>query len=89
MSADPDTARAQARPALLDFLSTIALPGVAVDALDDDDNLIEAGAIDSLSMLHVIMYLEQDHGVSLMVSGIDPGELVTLGGILRAISSST
>ena len=86
MSTAPDVSRDQARSALLDFLATIARPGSSPHSVDDDDNLIDVGVIDSLAMLHIIMYLEQEYGVDLASRGIDPGVLVSVSGILDCVS---
>ena len=53
----------------------------------DDQNLIDAGVIDSLAMVQIILHLEKDHGVDLLKSGFDPAELASVGGILRAIAA--
>lgn len=88
MSNDSTSARDYARPALIAFLETIARPGCALEQIGDNDNLIDIGVIDSLAMLHIITHLETVHGVSLSAAGIDPGQLISIGGIISAIENT-
>jgi len=87
--ADSGAGDDRTRSALIAFLSTIARPGRSPDTVNDGDNLIDVGIIDSLAMLHIIMYLEREHAISLTQSGIDPGELVSISGILDCIARSS
>lgn len=77
----------ETRAALIRFLGTIARSGQSADQVTDDRNLIDAGVIDSLAMVQIIVYLEKEHGVDLLKAGFDPAELATIGGILGAIAS--
>ena len=81
--ADVDGTRAE----IIRFLGTIARSGQSADGITDEQNLVDAGVIDSLAMVQIILHLETDHGVDLLKSGIDPTELASVGGILRAIAS--
>lgn len=83
----PDPGRE--REELVRFLGTIARPGRSLDGVADDVNLIDAGVIDSLAMVQIIVHLEQSHAVDLLAGGFDPAELSSIGGILRAIQRST
>jgi len=56
-----------------------------MESIDDNANLIEAGIIDSLSLVHIILYLETHHNVNLQVNGVDPNEIGSVAGILAAI----
>ena len=78
------TERHQIREELIDFLRSIALPGRPVEEADDSTNLIDTGLIDSLAVVQIIQYLEQKHGLNLLVSGIDPNNLSSIAGILAA-----
>jgi acyl carrier protein len=81
-----DTAvRAQRAEALLAFLSTIQKPGVPLEGIGEDVSLIDAGLIDSLAVLEIVGYLEREYGLDFAESGIDPADLVTVGGILDLI----
>ena len=79
---DRDTTRCD----LIEFLGTIARPGSRLGAIGDDDNLVDAGVIDSLAVIHIIMYLESVHGLNLATSGIDPTDILSVGGILDAVA---
>ena len=74
------------RSELIEFLETIARPGSQFDKLANDDNLVDAGVIDSLAVIHIIMYLESAHGINLAASNIDPTDILSIGGILDAIA---
>lgn len=76
----------QVRLSLIEYLATIIRPGYSLSTVDDDQNLIDSGIIDSLSVIRIIAYLETDHGVNLADSGVDPGTLVSIAGILDAIA---
>jgi len=78
----------QAREDLIRFLRTISRAGRTIDGIDDDKNLIDAGIIDSLAIVQIILHLEQDHTVNLRDAGIDPNELTSVAGILRTIESA-
>ena len=41
--------------------------------------------MDSLVVIQVILYLEQNHGLNLQADGIDPSDLGSVSGILGAI----
>jgi acyl carrier protein len=63
------------REEVIGFLNTVARPGCQVDGMDDDANLIDAGVIDSLAVVQVIAYLEQNYDLHLQSAGIDrPGD---------------
>lgn len=79
-------AQSQVRTELIEFLSTVTRPGVSVADVDDGENLIDAGIIDSLVMVQIIMELETRYGLNLASAGVDPGELVSINGIIGAIA---
>jgi acyl carrier protein len=79
--------REKAREELIRFLGTIARTGQSVVSVGDDKDLIDAGIIDSLAIVQIILHLEQRHAVNLRNSGIDPRELASVSGILKAIGS--
>jgi acyl carrier protein len=72
------------REELTSFLSSIARPGQVVEEIDDNANLVDAGVIDSLAMLQIILYLEQSFGLELQASGINPEDLNSIAGIMAA-----
>jgi acyl carrier protein len=71
--------------ALLAFLRTIQKPGAAIDVVDENVSLVEAGLIDSLAVLEIVGYLESTYAFDFAESGIDPGDLATVGGILDLV----
>ena len=81
--------RQRLRQELVDFLNTVAKLGCHVNGVDDDTNLIDAGIVDSLALIEIVSYLEQNHGLDFRALGIDPGDLATIGGILAAISRAS
>ncbi len=74
------------RQKLRDYLAGIARPGRSLTDLADDDNLFDAGVLDSLAVIQIILYLEQQ-GVDLAASGIAPEQLGTIAGILAALDA--
>lgn len=76
------------RAEVIRFLGTIARSGQSLDGLADDQNLIDAGVIDSLAMVQIIVHLETEHGVDLLKSGIDPTGLASVAGILQVIAAA-
>lgn len=56
-----------------------------VDWLGDDDPLVDAGLIDSLALLEIIVLLETEFGVDFSERGVDPDELASITSILDLI----
>ena len=81
--------RQQLHQELVGFLNTVARPGCQADRVAADTNLIDAGIIDSLALVQIIVYLEQNHDLNLQALGIDPGDLATIDGILAAIARAS
>ena len=77
-------ARDRDREELISFLESIARPGRLIVDFDDNTNLFDAGAIDSLAVIQIIQYLEQKHDLNLLASGTDPNSLSSIAGILAA-----
>lgn len=77
------------RERLVEFLGSVARAGSHVEDADDGTNLIRAGVMDSFAVIQIISYLEQNHDVDLIESGIDPTELATIGGMLAAIGNAS
>jgi len=71
-----------------DFQVSIARPGVAVAAIDDQTNLIDAGVIDSLAVIEIILYLEESHGVDFGGGDVDPARLSSIASILDLVESA-
>lgn len=77
--------RSAVRHELIAFLNTVVRPGQSVDGAGDETNLIDAGVIDSLALIQIIFWLEQNHDLHLHKLGIDPSELASINGILKSI----
>ena len=77
--------KAQLREQWIEFLGTIVVPGAQIDKVDDNVNLVEAGLLDSLAVIQIIVRVEQEHGANLLSLNVDPNELATIGGILDTI----
>ena len=73
---------------VIEFLASIARPGHSIEEVTDDVNLIDSGFIDSLALVQIITYLEQTYSLNLYQHGIDPNDLGSIAGIMRAIEKS-
>lgn len=71
--------------ALKVFLRGIQRPGVSVESLGVDDNLVQSGFIDSLAVVQIALYLENTYNIDFSARGFDPERLATLGNILQLI----
>ena len=83
------TAIEQTRKELIAFLDTIVRPGQRIDNVDDDTDLIDAGLIDSLALVQIITYLEENFGLKLNTGIVDPNDLGSVAGMLRAIEQAS
>jgi acyl carrier protein len=81
--------RAGRATALRDFLRTIQKPDRMLDGVDETTSLVEADLIDSLAVLQIVTYLEDTYGIDFVEKGVDPGELMSVGGILDLIERET
>lgn len=70
------------RAAVLAFLRE-ANPGAAVERVDDDDDLVALGFMDSLRVMELILVLEEQLGVELELDSIDPRAFQTVSGVCR------
>ncbi|MBY0278246.1 hypothetical protein K2Z84_23205 [Candidatus Binatia bacterium] len=77
--------RAERSRALLAFLRTIQKPGAPIDEVAEDVSPVEAGLIDSLAVLEIVSHLEATYGLDFAESGIDAGDLTSIGGILDLV----
>ena len=79
--------RAAIQERLLAFLETIRRPGVSLSAIGENANLVQAGLVDSLAILQIIDFLENEFGVDFMAAGLDPVQLTTIPSILDLIEA--
>lgn len=73
------------RDQLVEFIRTIARPDSDLEAIGDEENLVEAGVVDSLAVVQMIVYLETEHRLN--IAALDPAELVSIQGILSVIET--
>jgi acyl carrier protein len=77
--------RGQRRQDLIRFLREIQKAGLPVESLNDNDELVASGLIDSLALLQIVTYLEEAYGIDFSVRGVDPEQLGSIGSILGLI----
>ena len=73
------------RDQLVEFIRTIARPDSDLEAIGDEENLVEAGVVDSLAVVQRIVYLETEHRLN--IAALDPAERVSIQGILSVIET--
>ena len=73
------------RARVLDFLRTIQKPDRPLEAVDETDSLVEAGLIDSLALLEIVAFLEEQYRIDFAETGLEPDQLTSVGGILDLI----
>jgi acyl carrier protein len=78
--------RQRHRERVLEFLHTIQKPDRSLDDVAETDSLIEAGLIDSLALLEIVTFLEEEYGIDLPAVGFEPEQLMSLSGILDLIA---
>ncbi len=77
------------RKKLITFLTSVAKPGWDLADIDcDQTNLLQSGVLDSFAIIQIIHYLEQSYDIDLSELGIEPADLVSIGGILSTIERS-
>jgi acyl carrier protein len=81
--------REQNQARLLRFLGTISRPGRRIDDIDQGENLVQAGLIDSLALLEIVAFLETEFGVDFADTGVDAGRLTTIPSLLDLIERHT
>lgn len=57
-----------------------------VDQLNETDNMIENGLLDSMSFLELLTSLELAYNVSIDFGEIDPNEFLSLGGLSKLVA---
>jgi acyl carrier protein len=77
--------REHAKADLLRFLRTIQRPDAPIDDIDENDGLVESGLIDSLSLLQIILYLEQTYCIDFVEAGLDQQSIRSVSNILDLI----
>ena len=77
--------RQRHRERVLDFLRTIQKPDRPLDTVAETDSLVESGLIDSLALLEIVTFLEEQYGIDFAVTGLEPEQLTSVSGILDLI----
>lgn len=77
------------RQKLLAFLETIARPDIPATSVIACEDLVEAGLIDSLAVLQIVTFLEEEFDFDFAASGINPGRLRSVESILKLIEESS
>jgi len=80
--------RQQRKADLIKFLGTIQRPDYSIEEIDENQSLIESGLIDSLAVLQIVSYLEENHNINFLERGLDPGQLSSVGAILDLMENS-
>ena len=80
--------REKNRQQLLGFLDTIRRPDVESNSLNECEDLVEAGLVDSLAILQIVTYLENNYSFDFAAAGTDPGRLRSVESILNLIEES-
>ncbi len=80
--------RQQRKADLIKFLGTIQRPDYSIEEIDENQSLIESGLIDSLAVLQIVSYLEENHNINFLEKGLDPGQLSSVGAILDLMENS-
>ena len=73
------------RERVLEFLRTIQKPDRPLDSVSETDSLVESGLIDSLALLEIVTFLEEQYGIDFAVTGLEPEQLTSVSGILDLI----
>lgn len=73
---------------LMRFLRTIQKPNRPVESLGLDERLVASGLVDSLAIMQIVVYLEENYGIDFAASGLDPERLATMGSIIDLIEDT-
>ncbi|HEX4994093.1 MAG TPA: acyl carrier protein [Methylomirabilota bacterium] len=73
------------RERVLDFLRTVQKPDRPLDTVAETDSLVESGLIDSLALLEIVAFLEEQYGIDFAAVGLEPEQLTSVSGILDLI----
>ena len=81
--------RQRHRERVLDFLRTIQKPDRPLDTVAETDSLVESGLIDSLALLEIVAFLEEQYRIDFAAIGLEPEQLTSVSGILDLIERET
>jgi acyl carrier protein len=77
--------RQRHRERVLEFLRTIQKPDRPLDSVAETDSLVESGLIDSLALLEIVAFLEEQYRIDFATVGLEPEQLTSVSGILDLI----
>ena len=77
--------RQRHRERVLEFLRTIQKPDRPFDTVAETDSLVESGLIDSLALLEIVAFLEEQYRIDFAAVGLEPEQLTSVSGILDLI----
>ena len=77
--------RQRHRERVLGFLRTIQKPDRPLDTVAETDSLVESGLIDSLALLEIVAFLEEQYRIDFAAIGLEPEQLTSVSGILDLI----
>ena len=77
--------RQRHRERVLDFLRTIQKPDRPLHTVAETDSLVESGLIDSLALLEIVTFLEEQYRIDFAAIGLEPAQLTSVSGILDLI----
>ena len=77
--------RQRHRERVLGFLRTIQKPDRPLDTVAETDSLVESGLIDSLALLEIVTFLEEQYRIDFAAIGLEPEQLTSVSGILDLI----
>lgn len=81
--------RQRHRERVLEFLRTIQKPDRPLDTVAETDSLVESGLIDSLALLEIVAFLEEQYRIDFAAVGLEPEQLTSVSGILDLIERET
>ena len=79
---------AQVLDHLKQFLRGIQKPGRPIDSVGVDEGLVASGLVDSLAIMQIVVYLEEQYGIDFASRGFDPERLASMGAIVDLIVES-
>ena len=71
---------------ILTFIVERLAPATGRTHLDDDDDLIDSGVVDSLGIFQLVAFLEEKFGVVIADSEITPDNFATIARIERLVA---
>ncbi len=77
--------RQRHRERVLEFLRTIQKPERPLETVAETDSLVESGLIDSLALLEIVAFLEEQYRIDFAAIGLEPEQLTSVNGILDLI----